>query len=219
MDCTALDEAALTELSELCAESERGYSLETLTKVRDEWVLVTQVREGESEKLRAFSMSTLERIGGTPCILLGLAYVQRNSKRDAVLKALMAGNYHRALMAFPDEDVLVGTRLATAGGFDAFKVLQDIVPRPEHTANGEERQWGRRLAKRFGIDANHYEAREFTVRGDGSAPLFLDHVTAKPEAIAADVAAQFDHIDADAGDCLITFGWAMAEELLKYQRV
>ena len=219
IDCTALDEGDLAEMADLCADNAAGYDLETLTKVRDEWVLITRVRETDSEKLRAFSMSTLERIGGTPCILLGVGFVDRNSRREAVIKALMSGNYHRALMAFPDEDVLVGTRLATAGGYDAYKVLQDIVPRPDHGANGEERQWGRRLAKRFGIDPDHYEAPAFTVRGDGSAPLFLDYETAKPESVDAEVAAQFDHIDASNGDALITFGWAMAEELLKYQRV
>ena len=219
IDCTALDEGDLAEMADLCADNAAGYDLETLTKVRDEWVLITRVRETDSEKLRAFSMSTLERIGGTPCILLGVGFVARNSRREAVIKALMFGNYHRALMAFPDEDVLVGTRLATAGGYDAYKVLQDIVPRPDHGANGEERQWGRRLAKRFGIDPDHYEAPAFTVRGDGSAPLFLDYETAKPESVDAEVAAQFDHIDASNGDALITFGWAMAEELLKYQRV
>ena len=219
IDCTALDEGDLAEMADLCADNAAGYDLETLTKVRDEWVLITRVRETDSEKLRAFSMSTLERIGGTPCILLGVGFVARNSRREAVIKALKSGNYHRALMAFPDEDVLVGTRLATAGGYDAYKVLQDIVPRPDHGANGEERQWGRRLAKRFGIDPDHYEAPAFTVRGDGSAPLFLDYETAKPESVDAEVAAQFDHIDASNGDALITFGWAMAEELLKYQRV
>ena len=31
-----------------------------------------------------------------------------------------------------------------------------------------------------------------------------------------DVAAQFTHLETDRGDCLITFGWVMAEELLKY---
>ena len=98
-------------------------------------------------------------------------------------------------------------------------MLQDIVPRPDHGAIGEERQWGRRLAKRFGIDPDHYDAPAFTVRGDGSAPLFLDYETAKPESVDAEVAAQFDHIDASNGDAVITFGWAMAEELLKYQRV
>ena len=56
IDCTALDEGDLAEMADLCADNAAGYDLETLTKVRDEWVLITRVRETDSEKLRAFSM-------------------------------------------------------------------------------------------------------------------------------------------------------------------
>ena len=128
---------------------------------------MTLVREGNL--LRGFSFSTLERIGGTPCILLGVAEVKRSSKRDSVLKAIMGDNFRRALMAFPDEDVLVGTRMNNAGALDAFKLLTDIVPRPGHKASGEERAWGRRLAKRFGIEDGRYDAHAFTVTGDGGS--------------------------------------------------
>ena len=64
----------------------------------------------------------------------------------------MGDQFRRAVLAFPDEDVLVGTRFAHASGFEAFKALDDIVPRPDHKATGEERAWGRRLAKRFGVE-------------------------------------------------------------------
>lgn len=218
MDCTRLNEDDLVELAELSAGRDGGYSLELLTKAAEDWVVVTRVR-GDEDRLLAFSMSTLERIGGTPCILLGVAYVARDDQRLETLAALMAGNYHRALMAFPDEDVLVGTRLASAGGYDAFALLADIVPRPDHAANGEERQWGRRLAKRFAIDADHYEAPAFTVRGDGDEPVYFDYETADADAVDAAVATQFDDIDASKGDLRITFGWAMAEELLNFPRV
>ena len=53
------------------------------------------------------------------------------------------------------------------GAFEAFKNLHDIVPRPGHKATGEERAWGRRLAKRFGIGTLSYEDRIFTTRGKG----------------------------------------------------
>jgi hypothetical protein len=175
------------------------------------WVLITQAREGD--KLRGFSFCTLERIGGTPCVLIGLASVVRNSKRDSVLKALMADQYRRAVLAFPDEDVLVGVRFIDAGGFESFRGLEDIVPRPGHKATGEERAWGRRLAKRFGIDT--YDDRAFTATGDTSYPACLDHESLKPEGIAADVVALFDEVDVKRGDTLIAFGWAMAEFLAK----
>jgi hypothetical protein len=177
-------------------------------------VLVTLVKEGNH--LRGFSFSTLERIGGTPCILLGVAAVKRTSKRDAVLRAIIGDNFRRALMAFPDEDVLLGTRMSNAGAFEGFKQLTDIVPRPGHKASGEERAWGRRLAKRFGVEADRYDDQTFSVTGDGAPPLVLDHESLKPETIDADVAAQFDGLDAGRGDCIVTCGWVMAEELLKH---
>jgi hypothetical protein len=213
-DCTALGDAELAEMADLCAEGGIPHEVGTLSKQAESWVLVTLVREGNH--LRGFSFSTLERIGGTPAILLGMAMVKRSSKRDSVLKAVMGDNYRRALMAFPDEDVLVGVRMNDAGAFEAFKVLTDIVPRPGHKASGEERAWGRRLAKRFEVEADRYEAQGFSVTGDGSLPLVLDHTSLKPEKTDPDVAAMFDHLDVARGDCLVCFGWAMAEELLKH---
>ena len=87
----------------------------------------------------------------------GMLSVKRTSKRDQVLKGLMNEAYHRALMAFPDEDVVVGSRFVTADGLEAFKQLDEIIPRPGHRAVGEERAWGRRLAKRFGVDSSYDE--------------------------------------------------------------
>lgn len=213
-DCTALGDAELAEMADLCADGGLGYEVGTLSKQAEAWVLVTLVREGSH--LRGFSFSTLERIGGTPAILLGLAEVKRNSKRDQVLKCIVADNFRRALMAFPDEDVLLGTRLNDPAGFEAFKRLVDIVPRPGHKASGEERAWGRRLAKRFDIPADRYDDQSFTVTGDGAPPLVCDHQSLKPEKVDADVAALFDHLDVERGDCLVACGWAMAEELLKH---
>ena len=213
-DCTALSDAELAEMADLCADGGICYEIGTLSKQVADWVLVTQVREGN--RLRGFSFSTLERIGGTPCVLLGLGEVKRTSKRDSVLKAVIADNLRRALMAFPDEDVLIGTRMADPGAFEAFKALVDVIPRPGHKASGEERAWGRRLTKRFGIEADRYDDQVFTITGDGAEPLVFDHVSLKPEKTDADVAAQFDHLDATRGDSLVAFGWVMAEELLKY---
>jgi hypothetical protein len=213
-DCTALSDSELAEMADICADGGHCYEVGTLSKQVEEWVLVTLVKEGNH--LRGFSFSTLERIGGTPCILLGVAAVKRTSKRDAVLRAIIGDNFRRALMAFPDEDVLLGTRMSNAGAFEGFKLLTDIVPRPGHKASGEERAWGRRLAKRFGVDAERYDDQGFIITGDGGPPLVLDHESLKPESIDADVAAQLAGLDVDRGDCIVTCGWVMAEELLKH---
>jgi len=169
----------------------------------------------ESGKIRGFSYCTLERIGGTPSLLIGAAHTCRNSKRDTVLRAMMTDQLRRSVLAFPDEDVLVGSQFNDPSAFEAYKTLNDIVPRPDHKASGEERAWGRRLAKRFGIGTTSYEDRIFTVRGHGHQATVLDHESLKPEKILPGVAAQFDNLDLTDGDSLIAFGWAMAEDLEK----
>src|SRR5690606_21996681 len=212
-DCTALSDAELTEMADLCAEGPHPFESGQLSKQVESWVLATQARE--NGKLKGFSFCTLERIGGTPSVLVGLASIKRTSKRDTVLKAIMLDQLRRAVLAFPDEDVLVGTRFDNAGGFEAFRTLNDVVPRPGHKATGEERAWGRRLAKRFGVDASDYDDRAFVARGDGSVPCLFEHESQKPDKIDPAVAEFFADVDRSRGDVLIAFGWAMAEDLEK----
>ena len=149
-------------------------------------------------------------------MLVGLASVARTSKRSTVLRQLTEAQLHRALMAFPDEDVLMGTQFDNPGGFDTFKPLVDIVPRPGHKASGEERAWGRRLAKRFNIGASRYLDRDFRVVGDDNQACLLDYETVKPDSIDPEVVALFDKVERGGGDTMIAFGWIMAEDLLKY---
>lgn len=209
-DCTALSDAELAELADMCAGGPAGYEIGVLSKYREDWVLVSQARE--AGKLHGFAFCTLERIGGTPCLLIGLASVKRTSKRETALKAVMANMYRRALMAFPDEDVVVGTKMIDAGAFNAFKGLEDVCPQPGHKTTGEERAWSRRLAKRFGAEGR-IDDRTFVVSGDDTTPGVLDHEALKPETINAEVAEYFTPLNREKGDYLIAFGWAMAEDL------
>lgn len=211
LDVATNDAAALTDsdLDEL-ASMEEAFSAGQLSKAKEDWVLVTTARFGG--KLHGFSFSTLERIGGTPCVLLGLLSVRRSSKRDQVLRGLMAEAYHRALMAFPDEDVVVGSRFVNADGLDAFKDLDEVTPSPGANAVGEERAWGRRLAKRFSIDAK-YDAKSF-VSANGAQHGYLDFESAKPEKLDPDLVAHFQAVPARGG-VMIVYGWTMAEQLVK----
>ena len=206
-DCAALTDTDLDEMASMGG----AFDIGVLSKAKEDWVLCTLAQiDG---KLHGFMFSTLERIGGTPCVLLGLLSVKRTSKRDSVLKGLMNEAYHRALMAFPDEDVVVGSRFVGADGLEAVKALDEQIPRPDHRAVGEERAWGRRLAKRFGVDAQ-YDERSFVVTSNGQQG-FIDHESSKPDKIAADTAALFKEVKVDAGGSLILHGWVMAEDLVK----
>ena len=235
-DCTSLSDTELVEMADLSVEREVAFDIGFVSKQREEWVLVTQVREGT--KLRGYSFCTLERIGGTPSLLVGLATTDRTTKAEAALKAMMIDQfdemleqsrkyplvysvalhpfiigqpYRRALLAFPDEDVLLGTRLLGADGFRAFAKLTDVVPRLDHRPSGEERAWARRLAKRFGAE-NRLDDRTFVTKGTGSLVGGLDFESPKAQP-SEELDGMFKSVNLGRGDRLVAFGWAMAEDL------
>lgn len=206
-DCSALTEAQIEEMLGI----EGAFGLVQLQKAAQDWVLCTLARlDG---KLQGVTFSTLERIGGTPCVLIGIMTIKRSPKRDSILKGLMGEAYHRALMAFPDEDVVVGSRFATPDGVEALKALTEMIPRSGHRAVGEERAWGKRLARRFGVDST-YDEQTFVVGSAGQSG-FLDFVSSKPEKISPDIASLFKTVNAKKGGVLIVHGWTMAESLVK----
>jgi hypothetical protein len=205
-DASALTDSDLDELASMGG----AFGIGEVSKAKEDWVLITTARL--EDKLHGFMFSTLERIGGTPCVLLGLLSVKRTTKRDQVLRGLMKEAYHRALMAFPDEDVVVGSRFVAADALIAFKDLDDVTPRPGSRAVGEERAWGRRLAKRFECDSG-YDEQTFAVKTNGQKG-FIDFEATKPESIDRKLVALFDKSPKDCG-ALIVYGWTMAEDLVK----
>jgi hypothetical protein len=208
-DTTALSDAELAEMADLCVDREPNFDIGFLSKQREEWVLVTQVRE--NDRLRGYAFCTLERIGGTPSLLVGLLLVERNAKSDSVLKTILHDQFRRALLAFPDEDVLLGSRLTTPDGFRAFNGLEDIVPRLGYKPTGEDRAWGRRLAKRFGSE-KAIDDKTFVMTVTEGAVGGLDYVAAKG-AIPEGAHSFFEGLDVAKGQRLVAFGWAMAESL------
>ena len=129
-----------------------------------------------------------------------------------MLRAIVHDQLRRAVLAFPDEDVVVGSRFALPDGLEAFKQVDELIPRPGHRAVGEERAWGRRLAKRCGVDGQ-YDEQSFVVKANGQG--FLDHESLKPEKIKPELAALFATVSAKAGGSVVVHGWVMAEDLVK----
>lgn len=205
-DASSLSTDDLEEMASI----EGAFDVDALTQAQEDWVLATVARV--DGKLHGFMFSTLERIGGTPCVLIGMFSVRRHSKRETVMRGLMGEAYHRALMAFPDEDVVVGSRFVNADGLEAFDKLDEVTPSPDSRAVGEERAWGRRLAKRFGVDSK-YDAKSFIAKNGQSG--FLDFESAKPERLDRDMVEMLSEVKADGGDVMIAYGWTMAEDLVK----
>ena len=212
-DCKALSDSEISELADLCAGSPLPFGVGDLSKQAEEWVLCCEARE--EGILKGFAFYTLERIGGTPSIIVGLGLIERTDARDRVMDAMITDLMHRAVMAFPDEDVIVGLRMQTADGFEMLSPFHDVVPRPDHKATGEERAWGRRFAKRFGISPLRYADRGFRGTGKGSLPCAFDFERTEGET-DPQIAAFFEEVDVANGDVIIGFGWAMTEDLAKF---
>ena len=206
-DCAGLGDGEFGEMADLVAASV-GWEAGALSKEASDWVLASQAFEGD--KLRGFLLTTLERIGGTPALVIGAGAVAATKQRSQVLGSLMHESYHKALMAFPDEDVIIASRVVSPGPFEALKALDGVRPWPGERINGEERAWGRRLAKRFGAAA--FDDRTMIAKGDGEQ-LVLDYDPPSEP----DGATLFDDCDTSAGEYVIAWGWAMAEFLEAYE--
>jgi len=207
-DSVSLKPAELDELGQLVS----GIGLELQDEQLDGHVeqfplVAVVVLDGD---LQGFLFGSLERIGGTPCILWGLGGVRKGRNARAALDVLVAELYRRAAISFPDEDVLVAGRLAHPAAYSLLGVLDDVCPRPRYTPNGEERAWGRRLARRFGCDAR-YDDRTFRLTAHGAPELVLHAGAVKAGGrVATELVGE---VDPAQGEALIAYGWAMAEAL------
>jgi hypothetical protein len=159
-------------------------------------------------------LGSLERIGGTPSILWGLGVTRKGKLAPTALKVMTGELTRRAAISFPDEDVLVGARLAHASCYVLLQNYANVVPRPGYTPNGEDRAWGRRLAKRYGVEA-HFDDRAFKVTVKGRKPPCQPVLDTSPVRATggAKIASLVGQLDATRGQAMIAFGWAVAEEL------
>jgi hypothetical protein len=207
-DSVSLKPAELDVLAQLLASSGSGVSDTDLDRQVESMPLV--VLATEQDELLAFLFGSLERIGGTPSILWSLGATRNLKQAPVQFEALTRELFRRAAISFPDEDVLVGGMFLSPGVYGLLTPLADVVPRPSYTATGEERAWGRRLAKRFGINGE-YDDRQFLVPAIGTAGPVVNAKTLKVS--PKKLPPVFASLDTAAGDAVIAFGWAMAEYL------
>lgn len=211
-DTTALSDGELAEMAELGVEAV-PFDAGTLSKIAGEWVLVSEARREGA--LAGYALATLERIGGTPSLLLGLAAFREDDTAEEALLAVLGELFRRALLAFPDEDVLVGTRLVAPAGLRVYAGLSEVIPRDGHRPTGEERAWGRRLAKRFGAEGR-LDDRRFLLTGSGVSEPVLAYSGPAPTP-GPELAELFGELDRARGDTVVVFGWAMADDLVAGQ--
>ena len=97
-DCTALSDAELAEMADLCVDRAPGFDIGFLSKQCEEWVLVSLAREGS--KLRGYSFSTLERIV-VPNDLSAVLYPRSSVNRQGLevqLTGIIDAGYEGALI-------------------------------------------------------------------------------------------------------------------------
>jgi hypothetical protein len=133
------------------------------------------------------------------------------SLKRAALDQLVGELYRRAAISFPDEDVLVAGRFAHPSSYALLNSLADVCPRPKYSPTGEERAWGRRLARRFGCDGR-YDDRKFRLKANGASEAVLHSSAVKAGGKAA--AEVVGTVKPNKGEAMIAFGWATAEALV-----
>ncbi|MFA5883990.1 MAG: hypothetical protein WDA60_09100 [Acidimicrobiia bacterium] len=207
-DSVSLKPAELDELGQLVHSVGLPLADEQLDQHVEHFPLV--VLTNHEEVLSGFLFGSLERIGGTPCILWGLGAIRKGKNARPALEELVGELYRRAAISFPDEDVLVAGRMAQPAAYALLGGLADVCPRPKYNPNGEERAWGRRLARRFGCDAR-YDDRSFRVAtGGGPEPVFDTRAVKAGGKAATEIIGT---VDPASGEAVIAYGWAMAEML------
>jgi hypothetical protein len=207
-DSASLKPAELDVLSQVLRDAGSPLDDKVLDAQVESFSRVSLVTDDDD--VCAFLFGSLERIGGTPCVLWGLGATRADVEAAPVLGALTTELYRRAAISFPDEDVLVAGRFSRPAVYQLFGTLQEPVPRPGYKPSGEDRAWGRRLAKRFGCDGR-YDDRAFRASGNGGPEPMLDiDPGGEPEPAVTELLAP---VDPAKGDSLIAFGWAPAESL------
>jgi hypothetical protein len=207
-DSVSLKPAELDELGQLLTSVGLPGMDDQLEAHVESFPLIVLVTDDANH--HGFLFGSLERVGGTPCILWGLGAARRGRQSGPTVKGMVGELYRRAAISFPDEEVLVAGRVGHAAAYGLLANLTDVVPRPEYAPTGEERAWGRRLARRFGCD-HRYDDRAFRLAATGSPEAVLDASTVKGGGKAATQVV--GRVDVSVGEAVIAFGWATADAL------
>jgi hypothetical protein len=206
-DTVSLKPAELDEFGELIRDC--GYEIEdsVIDEHVEKYTIIVTVRD---VALEGFLFGSLERIGGTPATLWSFGAVRKGKRSKEAAELLLSELYRRSAISFPDEDVLIGTRLAFPSTYAFLAQRQDVVPRPGYTPTGEERNWARHLAKRFDCETTFDEKTFYTKKSKKSTPLFFTAAIKTTNKVAIGMVGEKDYVK---GESVIAFAWATADEL------
>ena len=109
-DSVSLKPVELDEFSQLLATVGLASMDDHLEGQVEKFPLI--VLASVDDERHGFLFGSLERVGGTPCVLWGLGAVRKGRASGTTIKGMVAELYRRAAISFPDEDVLVAGRIA-----------------------------------------------------------------------------------------------------------
>lgn len=201
-DCSSLTNLDIEQMASLSATG-YDWGADVISKNSENWVTAVVAKSGNS--LQGYILCTLERIGGTPSILIGMACVPKGDQDT--LEALRLGLFKKAYMAFPDEDVVVALLTSSRGPLSILNDLEDRHPIKRDRVNGEQRAWGRRLAKRF--ESQQFEDNSMVATIDSETVLF--DYPGEPAEQTAEFLSEFSQTQ-----YCIAWGWALTEYLEEY---
>ena len=175
-----------------------GHRDRLLSKAKEDWVLVTHGPRSRASCTGSRSR-TLERIGGTPCVLLGLLSVKRTAKRDAVLQGR---SWPRSTTArswpSPTRTSWSAPASSTAGGLRGLQAARPTSSPGPATGPSARSGPGAAAWPSASASTRTYDEQTFVVKANGQSG-FLDHETLKPEKVDPDVAALFRGVNAGQG--------------------
>ena len=208
-DSVSLKPAELDELGQLASGVGLPLQDEQLDRHVEQFPLVAiAVDEGE---LHGFLFGSLERIGGTPCILWGLGVIRRGRQARPSLDGLVAELYRRAAISFPDEDVLVAGRVAHPAAYSLLGRAHRRVPAPEVHARTARSGRGADGSPAGSAATPATTTARSASRRTTAPELVLDARTVKAGGkVAAELIGE---VDPARGEAVIAYGWAMAEAL------
>ena len=212
-DSVSLKPAELDELGQLLLSAVGLSGMDTQLEIHVEHFPLI-VLAAVQEDTHGFLFGSLERVGGTPCILWGLGAARKGRQAGLAVKGMVGELYRRAAISFPDEDVLVAGRIAHPAAYGLLQGLADVVPRPDYHRRARSAPGAVGLARRFGCDTR-YDDRAFRVthkgKGKAAPEAVLDASTVKGGGKAA--TAVLGEVDPMRGEAVIAFGWATADAL------
>src|SRR5258705_7088216 len=147
-DSASLKPAELDELSQVLRKAGSPLPETTIDDQVERFSRVTMVMD--EDEIHGFLFGSLERMGGTPCVLWGLGATAIITEPGPVLAAMTTELYRRAAISFPDEDVLGAGRIAHPAMYRLVGGLPEPLPPPRPPARGGDPARGRPPAQPVG---------------------------------------------------------------------